>query len=1082
MDPTNARETPGLTAAPQVLAVFWYHKIALIAADQALLDTSQARFCARQHLHYIMSILRTEARIEEERMLLHVYLDTLPAVKDKIEALEGFLAASGGSDIQQALTHLDLASYYIDMDSDSQAHTQHLVQASRLFEASQHRHGQLDLALFWISRTESAPTTLEKIQQLRGIAARYVEQDYPLGAYRALTQAAQTVLRFPEDPELDTWFNEIDAQMMALLDANGAVLIRRTGYISAASRAIQHEGDSAPTLEALRLQVEEMESEPLPKLMGMMLNIMAACYESLGNNSKALECERESLRYHKLGKDYIAVSDATFTLAISMSRSASTNTPNTAEQLRESIELLEECVIRDEDAGYFEGASSKYQALALAELRRHQLLGIQGALQKFISWREKLAPVQNGWSQPFINQLPIDLMLAGDYTTAAEFLLDLLQYYTQSGGTTEQITSTEFKLSMCFFGIAEAAKREYGDAGSAVVLDKLPDGIETLERVFVHYENSNTVSMTVWCAVMLARARRNLSPSTSSEPKKAAIFRKSIEFLTRAESKCDELRQDIRVLGGLQALLDKRKVVSKEEQRSLYTEALGVCLAAGEISAAWVWVQKGKARGLADMLGSRYTLPLGLDQEALDLMAEERKLVEHMQTTKTPQQAIAGRRILKAHQTEMRKIPRLAQYLSAREGALDFISLDSIFDSLSSASIPAGKKIVLIDWVILADGEIAMITVDSRKKPQLHRLGTTITAVEKWLRAHFRFPEGEEPDLHQTGADRILAKLNGLVAALEECTDENDLLIFSPTGLLHQLPLHALRVGGRVLLDRNLIIYSSSLAILRNCLDRSETKITSPPRPTKSVFFGVYEEEEHFDERRSIFNCVKAEAEKAGAPSFLGPEVTRIRVLESMQDADWIHFHGHVRYDKQDILGQGLALSDGVDIFLNFEEDTEDEEDEDEDEDEETPSEYTEPEEEEEEDPHEDLFRIRDIFTLKLDAPHLTLIACESGVQQIEPGDEPLGIISAFLFAGAASAVGTLWPTLSPAGRAFADAFYENLRRQKHDKDHARVSVVVSLAVALREAVRGLRADSATSSPYCWAPFVLHGAWFCRAI
>lgn len=1037
-----------------------------------------------------MSILRTEARTEEERMLLHIYLDTLPSVKDKIEALEGFLAVSEGSDIQQALTHLDLAGYCIDMDSDSQAHIQHLLHASRLFEASQHHHGQLDLALFWISRIESAPTPLEKIQKLRRIAAKYVEQNHPLGAYRALSQAARTVLRFPEDPELDTWFNEIDAQMMTLLDANGAALIRRTGYISAASRAIQHEGDSAPTLEALQLQLEEIKSEPLPKLMGMIMNIMAACYESLGNNSKALECERESLRYHKLGKDYIAVSDATFTLAISLSRSASTNTPNAAEQLGESIKLLEEYVIHDEDAGYFEGASSKYQALALAELRRHQLLGIQGALQKFISWREKLAPVRNGWSEPFINQLPIDLMLVGEYTTAAEFLLDLLQHYTQSGGTTEQITSVEFKLSMCFFGIAEAAKREDSDAGSAVVLDRLPDGIETLERVFAHHENSNTVSMTVWCAVMLARARRNLSPSTNSED----IFRKSIEFITRAELKCDELRQDIWALGGLQALLDKRKVVSKEEQRSLYTEALGVCLAAGEISAAWVWVQKGKARGLADMLGSRYTLPLGLDQEALDLMAEERRLIEHMQATETPQQAITGRRTLKAHQTEMRKIPRLAQYLSAREGALDFISLDDIFDSLPSTSIPAGKKIVLIDWVILADGEIAMITVDSQKQPQLHQLGTTITTVEKWLKDHFRFPEGEEPDLHQTGADRILGKLNGLVAALDKCTDENDLLIFSPTGLLHQLPLHALRVGGRVLLDRNLIIYSSSLAILRNCLDRSETKIANP-RSTKSVFFGVYEEEEHFDERRSIFNCVKAEAEKAGALSFLGPEVTRIQVLESMQDADWIHFHGHVRYDKQDILGQGLALSDGVDIFLNFEEDTEEDaeedEDEDEDEDGESPNEYTEPEEEEDEEDeeeeeqeesHEDLFRIRDIFALKLDASHLTLIACESGVQQIEPGDEPLGIISAFLFAGAASAVGTLWPTLSPAGRAFADAFYGNLRRQKEEEACPGDVSVVSLAVALREAVRGLRADPATSSPYCWAPFVLHGAWFCRAI
>lgn len=1013
-------------------------------------------------------------------MLLHVYLDTLPTVDDKIEALQEFLAVSEGSELQQALTYLDLAGYCFDKGCDSQAHIQHLLQASRLFKASRHRHGQLDLDLLWISRGESTHTTLEKIHKLRGTADSFVQQDYPLGAYRALIQAAPIVLRFPESPELDTELDEIDAQMTALLDANGAALIRRTADAAAAARAIQREGDSTPTIKALRIQLDEMESEPLPKLVGLILHVMAGCYESLGNNSKALECEKESLRHYTLGKDYIAISDSAFAVSLRLTKSADT--------LQDAIDLLEEWVIRDEEAGYTDGATSKYQTLALSELRRHQLLGIHGALQKFISWREKLTPVRHGWIEPLMNQLPIDLMLVGDYTTAAEFLLDVLQYYTHTGATAEQVAGVEFKLSMCFFGIAEAANREGGDADSETetVLDRLPDGIETLERVFAHHENCNTVSMTVWCAVMLARARRTLSPATAE---KAAIFNKSIEFLARAELKCDELRQDIQALGGLQALLDKQKVVSKEEQRSLYTEALEVCLAAGETSAAWVWVQKGKARGLADMLGSRYTLPSGLGHDALGLIAEERKLAEQMQAAKTPQQAIAGRRILKAHQTEMRKTPQLAQYLSAREGVLDFISLDSIFDSLSSTAIPAGSKIVLIDWVILADGEIAMITVDSQKKPLLHRLDTTITAVEKWLRAHFRFPEGEEPDLHQTGADRILGKLNGLVAALDKCTNENDLLIFSPTGLLHQLPLHALRVGGRVLLDRNLIIYSSSLAILRNCLNRSEAKITSA-QPTKAVFFGVYEEQEHFDERRHIFNCVKTEAEKAGAPCFLGPEVTRIRVSERIQEADWIHFHGHVRYDKQNILAQGLALSDGVDIFLDFEEDTEADEAEDEaqDEDDEdansanstNSNEDTEEDTEEEEESHEDLFQIHDIFALTLPAAHLTLIACESGVQQIEPGDEPLGIISAFLFAGAASTVGTLWPTLSPAGRAFADAFYGNLRCQKEACVEG-VSVV-SLAVALREAVRGMRANSTTSSPYCWAPFVLHGAWFCRAI
>lgn len=57
---------------------------------------------------------------------------------------------------------------------------------------------------------------------------------------------------------------------------------------------------------------------------------------------------------------------------------------------------------------------------------------------------------------------------------------------------------------------------------------------------------------------------------------------------------------------------------------------------------------------------------------------------------------------------------------------------------------------------------------------------------------------------------------------------------------------------------------------------------------------------------------------------------------------------------------------------------------------------------------HTKTYSESDIFSLQPDAAHLTLITCEPGVQQIEPGDKPPGIISAFLFAGAAPTVGTL--------------------------------------------------------------------------
>jgi len=51
-----------------------------------------------------------------------------------------------------------------------------------------------------------------------------------------------------------------------------------------------------------------------------------------------------------------------------------------------------------------------------------------------------------------------------------------------------------------------------------------------------------------------------------------------------------------------------------------------------------------------------------------------------------------------------------------------------------------------------------------------------------------------------------------------------------------------------------------------------------------------------------------------------------------------------------------------------------------------------------------------DIFSLKLRTPVVALIACESAHQEAAPGDEPMGIVSAFLVSGASSVLCTLWP------------------------------------------------------------------------
>jgi CHAT domain-containing protein len=118
---------------------------------------------------------------------------------------------------------------------------------------------------------------------------------------------------------------------------------------------------------------------------------------------------------------------------------------------------------------------------------------------------------------------------------------------------------------------------------------------------------------------------------------------------------------------------------------------------------------------------------------------------------------------------------------------------------------------------------------------------------------------------------------------------------------------------------------------------------------------------------------------------------------------------------------------------------------------------------------------VKDFFDLRMDVPLFILMACNSATQQVSIGDEPLGLITAILTAGASSIVGTLWGVASETARIFAERFTQKLI-------DAGGSSMTDLAVALQQTVLSLKSDYNTRLPYHWAPFVLHGSYFSRSI
>jgi CHAT domain-containing protein len=96
----------------------------------------------------------------------------------------------------------------------------------------------------------------------------------------------------------------------------------------------------------------------------------------------------------------------------------------------------------------------------------------------------------------------------------------------------------------------------------------------------------------------------------------------------------------------------------------------------------------------------------------------------------------------------------------------------------------------------------------------------------------------------------------------------------------------------------------------------------------------------------------------------------------------------------------------------------------------------------------------------------ITLSGCETGVNYIHAGDEPLGLTRALLYAGASSLLLSLWRVDDASSTALMKAFYTHwIHGGKPKVD------------ALRRAQQDLF-ETGQTAPYYWAPFVLIGDWY----
>ncbi|MBN2444206.1 MAG: CHAT domain-containing protein, partial [Spirochaetales bacterium] len=349
------------------------------------------------------------------------------------------------------------------------------------------------------------------------------------------------------------------------------------------------------------------------------------------------------------------------------------------------------------------------------------------------------------------------------------------------------------------------------------------------------------------------------------------------------------------------------------------------------------------------------------------------------------------------------------EYVSLRKG--DPVTVQDAFNLVGKQ----GKDTLLLEY-FLTETEVIIFLISSKnKKLQLIRTKIPEKQFNRYIENYNQEVKNYNP--HNFNIDEWYRLGDYLISPVEKYMRESDLIYFIPHGVLHNFPLHALLLSGEPIIQWCSVAYAPSLSILKFCQNKGSRKIKS------ITSYGVaFSENETIDEHiESIFeNEAVAVAQLFNGKSYLNKEVTKKCVLDTVSNQDILHFSCHGFYHNINVLESGLKLYD-------------------------------------------DKFTVEDIFNLQLNCELVTLSACESGINQAKTGDELLGLIRSFLYAGTPSIVASLWIVNSTSTYEFMKEFYSQLQNG------------VDKAQALRQAQLFLRKKY--EHPYFWAPFILIGDW-----
>lgn len=336
-------------------------------------------------------------------------------------------------------------------------------------------------------------------------------------------------------------------------------------------------------------------------------------------------------------------------------------------------------------------------------------------------------------------------------------------------------------------------------------------------------------------------------------------------------------------------------------------------------------------------------------------------------------------------------------------------------DDLTEILQRDGRPIVLADLVRIDDGTLGVIALRAdHAEPLVMTLPADLPRLDRFIGQNFG-SAGSVRELAEDMEDLFQFELSSVGRLLTSVCDPHDVLVVSPFGRLHHVPLGALCPGGQPLLERNPLALLPSSSLLRALRSAAHKEPAVP-----AAVFG-----DPTGDLAGARSEALEVAQRFRVKAALGPEATIGAVTDALIRSGVVHVAAHAAFDSDDALGSGVVLSDG-------------------------------------------LLTARGIISLRAPALSLvTLSACETGVSQTDAAEELVGLTRALMFAGADAIVVSLWKVPDASTLEVMQGFYEGIIGEKRQPT---VDALRSAVLAARDRYGPTRFDT-------WAGFQLVGDW-----